>query len=1191
MKVMRGHLFFKFNVVVYTVFIFALFIALFFTTLNWKVLAASSDYIHFQTKLVNSDDTNVSNGTYSFKYEIYDSSTGGTLLWSEEQSVSVSDGVVDVNLGSVTSFPSDLFENSDLYLQVSMDTNGNTADGYEEDFGRMMITANAFSFHSKESEALTDGTNTFEPGDFLKTKANNTWNPDQSLTYFSFKGNSVDPLLYIDPVDDRIGIGTNSPDALLHVSGGEIWEFSDGNDPRFVIGDTPTSGDYGWLQWDSTNDYFRIDTSNSPATGLKIADNTLALGDIYPDSNSLFILADGSTERLRVTDSGQVGIGTNTPQATLHIKDSYLNTGIRVETTAATDIGVILVPPNLASAGTQQGPKLSLVAHSYDTSQYSRFFSLNSVTTSNDGDGRLDFITSLTPGGVTSSTIMSLTSDRRVGIGTTHPSVALQVVGQTRSSSFSSANGTAGSPAYRFASDANTGMFLAGSDTLAFTTNATERLRIDSTGDIGIGTTTPSAKLHVNGTVRIEDTTTMYGDLFIKNSTNYPKAVDYGDGSDGAVTITSLNTVVNKYAYVTGYLSSGATTINVDSTTDFSAGDQILVIQMQSATSPGSVGTYEFTTISSISGTTVTISSGLSNSYTSGTPNTTNAEVTQIVRVPQYTDLTVSDGASITADAWNGYKGGIVIFKATGTVIFEGTGKVNVNAKGYRGGTCNGCGNNAWGQQGEGITGLGTNSLDSNYNGGGGGYGPTGYGGEPGAGGGCYTKGDDGISSYTSTGGDAVCSSTKLIMGGGAGAGGDDDSKTPLPQNVDGGGIVLISAHSITNARVFAKGENGIGTTNNIGGVTGGGAGGTINLYFTNLTEDTISVKGGSGGSDSDDQGGDGGDGIVVQHPQADTDTLLYANVADGKIGIKNETPEYTLDVLGVVRAGTYLTYSDKRLKTNIKEIKGNLSKLEDLTPVVYEFKDQKLQSKQTHLGFLAQDVQKVYPELVYKDKRGTLAVDYQGLIAPAIGAINELQKQVATIQKDMTTLSALQDGEFKPDRITTKSVKTNTINADSVTATDNIAVSSKVAGRVSITPGKTKVVVKSESLRNSSVIIVTPEVNSFDDNVDYMIVRGEYQFTIVIRNPMQSKIWFNYLILNSTDQRFDFNSDGVSCKSSNLENQSLDNKNKKESAPSQKPSQILFDKEGATSDSAPSLNTPTPSVSITNVLNLLNNK
>jgi hypothetical protein len=50
----------------------------------------------------------------------------------------------------------------------------------------------------------------------------------------------------------------------------------------------------------------------------------------------------------------------------------------------------------------------------------------------------------------------------------------------------------------------------------------------------------------------------------------------------------------------------------------------------------------------------------------------------------------------------------------------------------------------------------------------------------------------------------------------------------------------------------------------------------------------------------------------------------------------------------------------------------------------------------------LAQDVQDVFPELVTKDTNEILAVNYQGLIPVLINALNEQQKELKTIQKQL---------------------------------------------------------------------------------------------------------------------------------------------------------------------------------------------
>ena len=63
---------------------------------------------------------------------------------------------------------------------------------------------------------------------------------------------------------------------------------------------------------------------------------------------------------------------------------------------------------------------------------------------------------------------------------------------------------------------------------------------------------------------------------------------------------------------------------------------------------------------------------------------------TQIIRVPQYTKLTINAGASLTAPAWNGLIGGIVAVDVQNDMIINGN--IDVSGKGFRGGSLAGTG-------------------------------------------------------------------------------------------------------------------------------------------------------------------------------------------------------------------------------------------------------------------------------------------------------------------------------------------------------------------------------------------------------------------------------------------------------------------------------------------------------------------
>lgn len=146
--------------------------------------------------------------------------------------------------------------------------------------------------------------------------------------------------------------------------------------------------------------------------------------------------------------------------------------------------------------------------------------------------------------------------NNRVGIGTTAPTQKLQVNGAIRvSSGFNANNGTSGTPSFRFENDANTGMFLAASDQLAFTTGGVEAARIDASGNIGIRTSTPSYVLDVEGTFSansinvnseytLPDSAGTFGQVLQADATGNPiwqNAVNFGSGALGQLTYFTAN--------------------------------------------------------------------------------------------------------------------------------------------------------------------------------------------------------------------------------------------------------------------------------------------------------------------------------------------------------------------------------------------------------------------------------------------------------------------------------------------------------------------------------------------------------------------------------------------------------------------------------------------------------------------------
>jgi hypothetical protein len=108
----------------------------------------------------------------------------------------------------------------------------------------------------------------------------------------------------------------------------------------------------------------------------------------------------------------------------------------------------------------------------------------------------------------------------------------------------------------------------------------------------------------------------------------------------------------------------------------------------------------------------------------------------------------------------------------------------------------------------------------------------------------------------------------------------------------------------------------------------------------------------------------------------------------------------------GKVYSTVSFTTSDARLKRDVADLSYGLKDLAALRAVSFKWKDQN-RGDGRHLGFLAQDLQKVVPEIVDKDaKSGMLSVNYPGLVPVLVKAV---QEQQAIIQKQEARIASLE--------------------------------------------------------------------------------------------------------------------------------------------------------------------------------------
>ena len=108
---------------------------------------------------------------------------------------------------------------------------------------------------------------------------------------------------------------------------------------------------------------------------------------------------------------------------------------------------------------------------------------------------------------------------------------------------------------------------------------------------------------------------------------------------------------------------------------------------------------------------------------------------------------------------------------------------------------------------------------------------------------------------------------------------------------------------------------------------------------------------------------------------------------------------------------------SDERLKKEITPIGNTLSKINQLNGYNYYLKSDSL-NKELKTGVIAQEVEKVFPNLVLDRPDGYFAVEYQGLIPILLEAIKEQQVIIDDIKKELSEQQQINNDQ--ESRITT---------------------------------------------------------------------------------------------------------------------------------------------------------------------------
>jgi hypothetical protein len=193
---------------------------------------------------------------------------------------------------------------------------------------------------------------------------------------------------------------------------------------------------------------------------------------------------------------------------------------------------------------------------------------------------------------------------------------------------------------------------------------------------------------------------------------------------------------------------------------------------------------------------------------------------------------------------------------------------------------------------------------------------------------------------------------------------------------------------------------------------------------------------------------------IVIAFFSLRAQTNSIKVTSNGLVGINMASPTYQLDVAGNLRmtysgksivydgsfrpltgsitlgsssyywfqlyaTTAFFTYqpvimSDEKFKTNVASLSHMKDKLKLLRPVSYTFKDETNEIKTDELvshmqyGFLAQDIQKVFPEMVVQREDGVLGIRYTELIPVIIQVIKEQQDEIEFLKKKIGDLEKM---------------------------------------------------------------------------------------------------------------------------------------------------------------------------------------
>lgn len=499
--------------------------------------AAGSDDLNFQARLQSSAGAIVPDGSYNIEFKLYNASSGGSALWTEDYTntgghgVSVVNGYLSVNLGSLTSFPTDISWDQDMYVTMNV---GGTATGTPSWDGemnpRLKLTAVPYAFQARSAKQI-QSSNSGHTG----TLGFTTLTSDQNILLPNESGTVC------------LQLSTDCGFVLAGDGGSGIQNSVTLQDANYYIETTSTSQATGIIRavTGQTSNLLELRTAANDTVDSFGPDGTLEVRNTA--ANQVLFRVDSSTGDLQVGGAinySTIQIGTTTGTVT-----QTINVGNNATTDSATtvNIGSYVGSSSTLIQGGQGGIRLaSSKGITLDPGAGINFTTPNNSTVATSilipvrkvGDFGQILTLGLSSDSSSSARGISIFDARTVG----H---------QATIGVFSPDEGSILGLSWNGSNDIGY-LDVVGNKSIGFRTNGSDAMVIQGNGNVSVGAGTTSYKLDVNGAAHVSDDVTIDGNLSVQGTINFDNNMAIGAGSNSVSAFQVQN-------------SSGQSLLNVDS--------------------------------------------------------------------------------------------------------------------------------------------------------------------------------------------------------------------------------------------------------------------------------------------------------------------------------------------------------------------------------------------------------------------------------------------------------------------------------------------------------------------------------------------------------------------------------------------------------------------------------------------------